>query len=124
MKNYKFLIFTIFFLPSFVFAADPPLFEDVLGNALGLVKNLFPILVALAVTYFLWGVIKYIRLSDNPEERIKGRDLMIHGIIAIFVMVSLWGLVGILVDTFFDSPDDLIIRNPDDVPQYDINGEL
>jgi len=114
MKNYKFLIFTLFLSPVFAFATDD--FAGVLQIGQDLIKGLFPILVTLAVIYFLWGVIKYIRLSDNPEERTKGRDLMIHGIIAIAVMVSLWGLVDILVDTFLGSPSDLLLK-PEDVPQ-------
>jgi len=114
----KFILYYIgtgllFFFPSLVFAET---FAEVLGIAQSLIHGLFPIMTLLAVIYFLWGAIKYIKLSDQPEERSKGRDLMIHGIIAVFVMVSFWGLVDILINTFFSSPTDLLL-DVTDVPQ-------
>ena len=105
----------IFFLPFTVSAAAT--FAEVLGILQGLLNGLFPILIAFAVVIFLWGVLKYIRSSDNPDQRTEGRELMVYGIIAIFVMVSLWGLVNVIVSTFFDPTTDLIIGGGD-VPQF------
>ena len=91
-------------------------FTEALGILQGLLNGLLPVLIALAVIIFLWGVLKYIRASDNPEQRTEGRELMVYGIIAIFVMVSLWGLVNIIVDTFFDEPD--LTIGGENVPQF------
>jgi uncharacterized membrane protein YuzA (DUF378 family) len=57
------------------------------------------IIIGLAVFIFVFGIFKIIT-SESPEEKQKGRDLMLWGIIGIFVMVSLWGLVNILQGTF------------------------
>ena len=113
MKKYGFLLLMLS-LPATVSAAAT--FAEALGILQGLLNGLLPILIALAVAIFLWGVLKYIRASDNPDQRTEGRELMIYGIIAIFVMVSLWGLVSVIVDTFFD-PSDLTIGGGD-VPQF------
>ena len=91
-------------------------FAEALGVIQGLLNGLLPVLVAFAVAIFSWGVLKYIRASDNPEQRTEGRELMIYGIIAIFVMVSLWGLVNIIVDVFFNASD--LTIDGGDIPQF------
>lgn len=59
-----------------------------------------PLLVTLSVVLFIIGVIKYITKADEVAEREQGRNFMIYGIVALFVMVSIWGLVGIIQGTF------------------------
>jgi hypothetical protein len=63
----------------------------------GLINKIIPLLVGIAVLLFLWGVLKYVLAgSDDAEKRKDARGFMIWGIVAIFVMVSVWGLVGLL----------------------------
>ena len=75
-----------------------------LGTMLGIftkiVNGLMPFIVALAVLFFMWGVFQFIRASGNEDEVTEGRNRMIYGIIGIFVMVSVWGLVNLLGGTF------------------------
>jgi hypothetical protein len=52
-----------------------------------------PVLVALAVAVFFWGLIRYLWSASNPEKASENKNIMYWGVIAIFVMVSLWGLV-------------------------------
>lgn len=59
-----------------------------------------PLLVTLAMVGFIWGVISYYLNPDNEEKRKKGKSFIIGGLIALFVIVSMWGLVGILTNTF------------------------
>ena len=62
-----------------------------------LINKVIPLLIGIAVLIFLWGVLKYVLSgSDDPEKRKEARGFMIWGIVAIFVMVSIWGLVGLL----------------------------
>ena len=65
-----------------------------------LVKSVIPFLVTLAAVGFIWGVIQYFMNPDNEEKRKKGKDYILWGLIALFVIVSMWGLVGLLTDTF------------------------
>lgn len=58
------------------------------------------IILALAVVYFLWNIAEVIRQGDNPEELGKLKTKAMWGVIGIAVMVSLWGLVQMLVNTF------------------------
>ena len=58
------------------------------------------ILVSLAVVFFLYGILKYISRGDDEESQKKGKNIMIYGIIGLFVMISFWGIVNILINTF------------------------
>lgn len=65
-----------------------------------LYKAIVPFLFALATVAFIWGVIQFYLNPENEEKRKKGKNFIIGGLIALFVMLSIWGLVGILTGTF------------------------
>lgn len=73
--------------------------NSVLSLITSVLNAIVPIIIALAVVWFLWGVFQYVIASD-PEEKTGARNHMIWGIIGIFVMVSVWGLVNLLRDSF------------------------
>lgn len=58
------------------------------------------LVVALALFFFLWGVLKYLRSAGDEGARKEGTAMMTYGIIALFVMVSVWGLVNVIKNTF------------------------
>lgn len=93
-------VVSIFSLPvTAVAAVKLEYINSIISGLSTILSSLPPILVAAAVVYFLYGVLKFVASGDEEEGRKAGRQRMIHGIIAIAVMVSLWGLVGILQDT-------------------------
>ena len=71
---------------------------SLLAVAQRLFNTLIPILITLGVIYFIWGVIQYV-IAKDEEAKKAGRDKMIWGIIGLFVIVSIWGLVGFLGNT-------------------------
>ena len=90
------------------------------GDITGLLNNIgdilnviIPLLITLGVVYFIWGVIKYVTAKDEDAQK-EGRNTIISGIIGLFVIVSVWGLVGILQKTFIDGTDNSIDEN--DIP--------
>ena len=52
------------------------------------------LILAAAVVVFLWGVMQFVMSAGDDEARAKCRNHIIWGVIGIFVMVSLWGLVN------------------------------
>jgi hypothetical protein len=64
-----------------------------------LLNSIVPVLIALGVVYFVWGVITYV-VSDDEEAKQKGRNRIIYGIIGLAVIIGLWGLVNLLKNTF------------------------
>jgi zinc transporter ZupT len=59
-----------------------------------------PLIFGLAVAMFVYGVVQYVINATNEEKRQKGKQLMIWGILALTVMISVWGLVHIAGNTF------------------------
>ncbi|MBU6388677.1 hypothetical protein KGQ72_02305 [Patescibacteria group bacterium] len=74
----------------------------VANTVLYLINNvLVPVLFALAFIVFLWGIAKaYIFSGGDPEEVSRGHRLLLWGIIAFVVMISIWGLVNVVANTF------------------------
>ena len=64
-----------------------------IGRIIGL---LIPIVFALALLYFFWGLAQYILNSGNEDAQKEGKSKMIWGIVALFVMSAVWGLVRFL----------------------------
>lgn len=58
----------------------------------------FAFIVAFVV--FIWGVMQFIRNANNPDERKKGQDHMIWGIIGLVIMVSVFGIITLITRTF------------------------
>lgn len=62
---------------------------------------LVPVLFAVAFLTFLYGVAKaYIFSHGEPGEVEEGHKLVLWGVIGFVVMVSLWGLVNVVANTF------------------------
>lgn len=61
---------------------------------------LIPFIIGLAVFVILWGIFLYVTKAAEEEKRSEGRLYIVWGIVAVFSMLSLWGFVNILVNTF------------------------
>lgn len=59
-----------------------------------LITPLFSLLLGAAVVFFLWNMMGIYQKSDQPEELAEVKKKAMWGIIAITVMVSMWGLVN------------------------------
>lgn len=68
-----------------------------------LVLTIVPILVALALLFFFWGLAGWVLSSGDAEKGKEGRTRMLWGLIALFFIVSIGGVVAVLMQTFFGS---------------------
>lgn len=64
-----------------------------------IVEPLIVLMLAVAVIYFLWGVFQFVRNAESPEERKKGGTHMMYGVIGLFIMVSAYGIINVLLNT-------------------------
>ena len=62
--------------------------------------SVIPLIITLALASFVWGVVQYVINTDEEAKRAKGRQFMIWGIVALTVMVSVWGLVNLVGGSF------------------------
>ncbi len=72
------------------------------GNIIYVINNiLVPLLFAVAFIVFLWGIFKaYIYNAGDEAGREQGHKLVLWGLIGFAVMLSLWGLVNVVANTF------------------------
>jgi len=73
--------------------------DGLIETLIGWVELLVPFLITLATLFFFWGLAKFILNAGDEEARKQGKDIMIWGVVAFFVMVSFWGLVGFIGST-------------------------
>ena len=74
--------------------------QQILGVISGIIDQIVPFLVGLGVFVIIWGIFTYITHSAEEEKRTEARQYIVYGIIGIFLMLSVWGLVTILRNTF------------------------
>lgn len=74
-------------------------FGTILGTIGGLINTIIPILIAAGLAYFIYGVIMFV-IAGDADKKEGARKIVIQGIIGLFVIVSIWGLVGIIQSTF------------------------
>ncbi len=93
-----FLINAALFAPLLALGATPETgyITELLTQIQGIVEFLVPLLIALALLFFLYGLVRFLLNSNDEDGRKEARGQMIWGIIALFVIVSVWGLVALL----------------------------
>lgn len=79
--------------------------QNIIETVINSVINpLVPVLVGVALLIFAFGLFKYTKSGYGQSTDIQGaKSLMFWGVIILFVILSVWGLVGILQKTFFGS---------------------
>lgn len=68
----------------------------ILGNFYQITNALVGILATLALVVFFWGIVKYIASAGDEDKAKEGKSIMIYGVIALFVMFSVFGLITFL----------------------------
>lgn len=67
----------------------------------GILNPLINLLFVLATLIFLWGIVQYVIGSQGDEKKLaQGKQLMIWGVIGMFIMASAWGIVNLLCGFF------------------------
>ena len=86
-------------LPRLAFAQSAPDYSywtTLIKEAGALFDMLTALFTALALLFFFWGLALFILKAGSEEGRAKGRVRMVWGIVALFVIVAVWGLVQLL----------------------------
>jgi len=64
-----------------------------------IIDPLIKLLFALAIVYFLYGVFEFLSNQENEEKKTTGKQHMIWGIIGITIMMGVWTILGIVMNT-------------------------
>jgi uncharacterized membrane protein YidH (DUF202 family) len=89
------------FSSKIAYAAPGESFNSFVGHVDTLIINpLIKLLFALAIGYFLYGVLEFIMNQENEEKKTTGKQHMIWGIIGIAIMMGVFTIMTILLNTF------------------------
>lgn len=101
-----------FAAPLLALAADA---TSVILTIQRLLNYIIPVLITIAVVYFIWGVIQY-TVSTDEEAKKGARSKIINGLIGLFVIIAFWGIVNLITNTFGVGATKL---NPTQIPCID-----
>ena len=74
--------------------------DDIINLFIDLGLKLIPFLGAIAFFMFLIGVGRFIRAAGNEKELKESKNLLIWGIIGLFVLMTVWGIVAFIRGEF------------------------
>jgi Ni,Fe-hydrogenase I cytochrome b subunit len=70
----------------------------------GLINTSIAIVIALGLLAFFWGLAKFIFKVGGDEKAVDdGKRIMKWGLIALFVMVSVWGIIRFIDEAILSS---------------------
>src|SRR3990167_1349323 len=84
----------------FIVLAQGVTVESTLNRVLGILNGVIFLFITVAIVVFFWGLIQYLANIGGEDAAKKGIQLMLWGVIALFVMVSVWGIIRLLQNTF------------------------
>lgn len=64
-----------------------------------IINPLIYFLFALAVVFFLYGVLEFIFNQENEEKKTTGKSHMLWGIVGITIMLSVWTILNMILST-------------------------
>lgn len=84
------------------------------NNIIGFINNvLIPLVFAIALLVFLYGVFKFFILGGgNEDSRKEGTQLMLYAVIGFVLMVSIFGIVNLIAGGLGFSDDQTIDNIP------------
>jgi Na+/proline symporter len=95
----KLIIALAVLAPSVAMAAQPITdVNSLTSKVTGIGNTIIGVLISFAVIWIIWNVVRFI-MSDS-EKRAEIRGSILWGLVGLFVILSIWGVVNILSNTF------------------------
>jgi len=64
-----------------------------------IINPIIGFMIALALVYFMIGVVQFMLGMDSEEKRTAGQKHMLYGAFGLFIMISVFGLMQIICNT-------------------------
>ena len=104
----------VFVFPLVGRTQDLGWFQEISNQFGAIVQTLIPIFIALALLVFVWGLVVFITNSGDDAAKQEGKNKMIWGVLALFVIVAIWGIINLLAGIAGVDPSD----DPGATPTY------
>ncbi|MEX2369194.1 MAG: hypothetical protein WD552_02250 [Candidatus Paceibacterota bacterium] len=72
--------------------------QSLIASFGGIISSLIPVVASIALLAFFWGLAKYIFQAGSEEEKGKGKQIMIAGIVSLFLIAAIGGIIDVLGD--------------------------
>lgn len=102
MKNIKkitLLNLSLLLYPAISYGAFDRI-KEFISDFGGLLNPIIQVLFGLSLVFFFWGIAQFVLNAGDQKMRDEGKKKILWGIIALFVFVSLYGIIGLLGDIF------------------------
>jgi hypothetical protein len=76
-------------------------FQTLVGQIVDLINIVVPVLMAMALLLFFVGVARFIYESGDAHGHGEGKSMIIWGLVALFVLVSVWGIINVFKQALF-----------------------
>lgn len=78
----------------------PSQINQIIVNLIGTARLVLVLLFVLALLVFVWGMVKFIFAASNPEKLKDAKGILWWGIIGMFILASVFGIVVALQEYF------------------------
>ena len=72
-----------------------------------IINPLIGLLFALAIVYFLYGVLEFFLNQENEEKKTSSKSHMLWGVIGITIMLGVWTILNLMLSTLNISPNEI-----------------
>lgn len=113
LNRYYFFVFKMLVLgvavlaPASAFAQGTGTLQSLIAVVANIVGLLTSIGAALAFVAFFWGIALFVLNVGDEKKAEEGKSWMLWSIIAIFVLVTIWGIIALLQKTVGNTGDGL-----------------
>ena len=109
------------FSPNIAYAASER-FDTFLSNVNSQIINpLIVFLFALALVYFLYGMVEFISNGGNDEKKTVGKSHMLWGVVGLTIMMGVWAILNMILNTLNINdikPEEGAVTLPDYNPTF------
>lgn len=87
-------------IPGIALAAAPRTFQELANVVVVILNNATIVLVVAGIVVYFYGIsTNILKMGEDNKEKV--RTYFLWGIIVLFLMVSIWGVLRLLQDTLF-----------------------
>lgn len=97
--KYVLCAFTVLLFLPVVTLAQRTTVWTTFSVAFDIVASLLTMGGTLAVVAFFYGLANFILISGDEKKRDGAKSIMIWGVVGMFVMVTIWGILGFMQAT-------------------------
>lgn len=93
------MAWAVFLFPVIAHAETPKNFAELAASLVNIIDMGTGVLIVLGFAVYFWGIsTNILQFEDDPDKR---KAYFFWGLLVLFVMVSIWGIINLLGNTLF-----------------------